>query len=239
MGIDDGHDGVHALVERRMRRIGHQFVVLDKINSGLSESLDERGGLYRSETDTGLNDGADKRTAFDRSKTARAGDAKLRAAKMFGEGRGQFEIEQLKAGELFQFVEVSLNRGDERRKIMADIFKRPGDNDFRPVKFFAGFGRAGKRRLGDGFKFGNALDAGFKALAQFGGFARHLDESTGGLLAREACRGARHEKRRLNQIGCKNAFHGVSYRNDIKSAGTIQNSPGRWVKLSPVGVILL
>ena len=100
-----------------MRRIRHQLVVLDEINSRLGERPDHRRGLLGREANAGFDNCADQRTAIHSSEPARAGDAELRSAKMLREGRGQIEIQKLQAGELREFVEIALHRGDQRGEI--------------------------------------------------------------------------------------------------------------------------
>jgi hypothetical protein len=60
----------------------------------------------------------------------RAGDAELRSAKVLREGRRQFEVHQLQAGELAQLVQIALNGGDKRGQVVTHVFQRPRDDDF-------------------------------------------------------------------------------------------------------------
>ena len=92
VGVDDPHDGVHTLVKRRVRRIRHQLVVLDEINSGFAENFHQLRRLLRRQADAGLDDCADERTALDFCQLARTSHTKFRSAKMIGERRRQFHV---------------------------------------------------------------------------------------------------------------------------------------------------
>ena len=74
MIVDDAHHGSYALVERAVRAVRLQLVVLDEVDPGLAEVLDHGGGRLGVEADARLDDGADQRPAVNVGEPARALD---------------------------------------------------------------------------------------------------------------------------------------------------------------------
>src|SRR6516225_6412082 len=62
MSVDDRYDGVHPIFETTIRSVGLQFVVLDEIDAGFTESRNKVRRFFRSEADGRFNDRADQRT---------------------------------------------------------------------------------------------------------------------------------------------------------------------------------
>ena len=76
--IEHAQHGGHALIERAVRTVGLQLVVLDEVDAGFGEHLYLRSGLLRRHADTGLDDGADHRTPINAGEPARSLHAELR-----------------------------------------------------------------------------------------------------------------------------------------------------------------
>ncbi len=87
--VEDSHNGVNAVVERGMRWIGHEFVILDEIDPGFGEGFNDVGGLLGRHADAGFNDGADEGKVLDAGELAATGDAEGGPAEMFGRRRGE------------------------------------------------------------------------------------------------------------------------------------------------------
>ena len=86
VAVDDRHHRPGALLERAVRPVGLQLVVLDEIDAASGEDLDQRRGALRGQADARLDDGADQRPGRDARQAAGAVDAELRALVARGEG---------------------------------------------------------------------------------------------------------------------------------------------------------
>ena len=83
--INDAHDGVHAFIERRVRWIRHQLIVLDKINSRFGQSFYQFRRLRRRHSNARFDDRADERTVLNFCQRAATSDTEFRPAKIFCE----------------------------------------------------------------------------------------------------------------------------------------------------------
>ena len=102
------HHRVDALVERRVRRVGHQLVVLDEVDPRRGElSRPASAVCCGRQADAGLDDRADDRAVVDAGELPGAVDAELRAGIGVREGGRDFEVHQLQPGELPQLVQVA------------------------------------------------------------------------------------------------------------------------------------
>ena len=77
------------------------------------------------EADAGLDDGTDQRTPLHPGELAAARNAEARAAEGRGKRRRHGEIEQAQPGELREFIQVALQRRDQRRQVRAKVLHRP------------------------------------------------------------------------------------------------------------------
>ena len=83
VAVDHRHDRLDPGLERRIGRVAHQLVVLDEVDVGLAERVDERRRVLGGEPDGRLDDRADsgRPCTFVTSRvpaTPKAGPGKLR-----------------------------------------------------------------------------------------------------------------------------------------------------------------
>ena len=95
--VDHAHHRLDPPLQRRVRRVGHQLVVLDEVDPRLDQRPDQAGRLLGREADARLDDRADDRPALDAGQPSGPLDAELRAGVGLGEGGGQVEVDQLQA----------------------------------------------------------------------------------------------------------------------------------------------
>ena len=107
------HHRLEPRVERRVGRVADQLVVLDEVDAGRAERIDQRGGLLRRQADARLDDGADQRPALHARLLARACDAEAGPAKPRAYVGRQVEIEQAQAGDLAELEQVAGDRGEQ------------------------------------------------------------------------------------------------------------------------------
>ncbi len=62
--VHNVHDGLHTILERRMRWVGHQFVVFDEIDARFRQNRNQIGRLRRRQSDARFDDGANDRPAL-------------------------------------------------------------------------------------------------------------------------------------------------------------------------------
>ena len=90
--IDFCHDKFNAFGQRRMRRVCHQFVVLDEVDSRFAQFAYNLGCLLWRQADTGLNDRADNRAMVDGGKTPGPSNSKLWTRVAFGKHVRYFQV---------------------------------------------------------------------------------------------------------------------------------------------------
>ena len=110
------HHRLHAVGERRVRRIRHQLVVLHEVDTGESEGADEVGGLPRREADARLDDRADDWPPLHGCEPARALDSELRPGELRSQIGRQRYVQKFQARQQPEFKEVARHHGGDGRQ---------------------------------------------------------------------------------------------------------------------------
>ena len=217
------HHRLDPVGERRMRRIGHQLVVLHEVDSGERQRADEVGRLPRGEADARLDDRADDRPALHAGEPPRALDPELRTGELGGELRRQNHVEELEAGEQPEFEEIPRHHRRDRRQARRNVRhgeRHPHAAAGMPAGRILGLRGAGERRRGDESEWLDRLHHGGVAGGEVGRLARHLRERAGGLLARDRGGGRLQRRRGLHEVvgDDPRGRHGVSFRVGHRAA---------------------
>ena len=86
--VDHAHHRTRAFVERTARSIRLLFIVLDKVDAGLAQRVDQFRGLQRRETNRRFDDGVDERPFPNAGESARSIDAESWSTVGVGEASG-------------------------------------------------------------------------------------------------------------------------------------------------------
>jgi len=183
----DGHDSARTRLERAVGAVGLQFVILDEVDLGRSQRVNQRRGRLRRKTHAGFDDRADQRTGLYLRQPTRPGNAELRTRVGLRKGAGQTDIQQAQSGKLRQLKQVAGDHGDQVRQRRAQVLQRPGQHHTRPAddgpvlaRRHACAGQAWGHTL---FHHFQRFDPGTTTGLQFGGLAGHRHERAAGLLA--------------------------------------------------------
>ncbi len=202
-----------ALIERAVRAVALQLVILDEVDAGFGEHADLRRRGFGGHADARLDDGADERPAINAGEGARAGDAELRSLVRVEKCRRKREVQQLEAGEGACSSErlpatVASRLGSDGPMLCSGQESVTSAVRRMPSQFFgrAGAGQGGR---GGGLAFRDGLDAGGEALAQFVGFAGHAQKRAGGLLAGHGRGGLLEREGGLDEVARVDAVGGV------------------------------
>ena len=129
----------------------------------------------------------------------------------FAEGGGQFEVDQLQAGELAQFVQVARDGREQIRERRPHVLQRERQDHLGPTIP----GRLAPRAAGarqarplDRLQFGDPLDPRAEAFAEFLRLAGHADERPGRLLAGHDLGRPFGRVRGLDAVGRDDALRG-------------------------------
>ena len=115
MPMQDRHDRPQSPLERRVRGISQKFVVLDEVDFGSAQRIDQPGGLLRRQADAGLDDAADHRPPEDARFLARARNAELRSGESRRVVGREVDIEQAQPGHFAELEQVAGKRCHQRR----------------------------------------------------------------------------------------------------------------------------
>ena len=77
--VDHAHNRFDPPLERTVRPVRLQFVVLDEVDAGPAELADQRRRFLGTEADARLDDRADQRSSVDTGKPPRSSNAKPRS----------------------------------------------------------------------------------------------------------------------------------------------------------------
>ena len=124
-GRVDRHFGGDARVERTGRPVRLQFVVLDEVDAGAAQFVDDVGRFLRPETDARLDDRADLWAAMHARQSPRALHAETRTPIGRGEFVRQPDVEQPQSGDRFQLEEISGHRREQVRQRWPERGERP------------------------------------------------------------------------------------------------------------------
>jgi hypothetical protein len=125
MVLDHPHDGASAVIERAMRSVRLKLVVLDEVDPGLAQQLDQTGGLVRAEPDARLDDGPDQRPSLDPGEPPRSRHSELWPRLFLRERLRQGHVQQPQATEGPQFEQVTRHGRDKVGQRRAEIIQRP------------------------------------------------------------------------------------------------------------------
>ena len=187
MAVDHRHHRAHPLGQRRVGRVAVDLVVLDEVDAGGAERIDQLGGLLRRQPDARLDDGADQRPAMHAGHVARAGGAKRGAWELRRVIRRQIQIEHAQAGDVAKLEQIAGDGGHQVGQVGADIGDRKADFDdapaIRPGDAAALRVGADQRRRRDHLQRFDRNHARARTRLEFVGLARHGHERAARLLA--------------------------------------------------------
>ena len=186
MAVQHRHHRRQPRSKRLVRRIGHQFIVLDEINPRSAQRIHQLRRLLGTQANAGFDDRAHQGSPVHTRQLARALDAKRRPLKLCGISRRQIQIEQAQSRDLTELKQIARHRGQERRQIGPHVVHRKRNLDFgplkRPVQPLALQHSTVQRGLRAGRHRQHTGDPGTRALFQLRGFARQGDKGATGLL---------------------------------------------------------
>src|ERR1700726_2204583 len=127
--VNHPHDGFDALVEWARRTVRLQFVVLDKINAGAAEVIDESCRLGRTQANAWLDDGPDQRPSLNAGKAARPSDAELRPRIGLRKFRWQADIEKTQSCNRLELEQIAGDRSQQVRQRRTERIEWPRQSD--------------------------------------------------------------------------------------------------------------
>src|SRR6516165_2735331 len=132
--VDHTHDGFDAPVKGTSRAVRLQFVVLDKVDSGMAELADESCSLFRTEPNTRLDDRTDQWPSLHSGEAPRSTNAKARPRIGRSELLWQADVEKAQASYRIEFEEIARNRCQQVRQRRSERVERPRECEVDPPK---------------------------------------------------------------------------------------------------------
>ncbi len=133
------HDSFDSLGEWAVRRVRHEFVVFDEVDSGVAELVNQLCRGARGQADAGLDDRAYNRSLKNSGKRSGSRDTERRARIALDKLFGKRHIEQFQPRMVRKLEQVTEKRCDQCRKINPDVLQRPGECHYGLIVRRAGF----------------------------------------------------------------------------------------------------